>query len=265
MPSDWHLTGVVGGSLTAEGPHGEMLSLGILYQGISNTPTRNAFGGQPQLAYPLSSNLFPAFVSLVNQVRRINHKGPGSYKLISQKQLSSDGGAVPPIQAIFTVDFNDGIGPRKGSARIGAIHVAGLPTWAMSISTSNIPVKYADSENALMQAVIGSCHQNGRVIGAENQAVLDHIKQVGVMTQHNVDSANQRREASTASFNQSMSNQDWSSKVTQNYILDRSVVTNTETGARGTVSNNFADALVKSNPNQFQVVPNQQMIQGRDY
>jgi hypothetical protein len=53
--------------------------------------------------------------------------------------------------------------------------------------------------------------------------------------------------------------------INENYILDRSVVGVTGTGAHATVSNNLADALVKSNPNQLEYVPNQQLIQGTDY
>jgi hypothetical protein len=62
-----------------------------------------------------------------------------------------------------------------------------------------------------------------------------------------------------------MADLDWSSKVTQNYILDRTVVRDTENDAHGTLSNRFADTLIQSNPNRFEAVPNQQMIQGVDY
>ena len=62
-----------------------------------------------------------------------------------------------------------------------------------------------------------------------------------------------------------MGDLDWSSKVTQNYILDRSVVKDNEWDERGTVGNRFADSLVKANPDRFEIVPNQEMIRGRDY
>jgi hypothetical protein len=42
-------------------------------------------------------------------------------------------------------------------------------------------------------------------------------------------------------------------------------VRDTENGDRGTVSNSYADSLVRGNPDRFQYVPNQEMIRGQDY
>jgi hypothetical protein len=93
------------------------------------------------------------------------------------------------------------------------------------------------------------------------------------------DAINARREASNAAFNQHMSNLDAqssandahndnidrSSKVFQDYVLDRSVVRDTENGERGTATNSYADSLVRGNPDRFQLVPNQDLIKGKDY
>ena len=90
---------------------------------------------------------------------------------------------------------------------------------------------------------------------------------------------NARRDASNAAFNQHMSqldaqssangahndNIDRSSKVFQDYMLDRSVVRDTENGERGTVTNSYADFLLRGNPDRFQLVPNQDLIKGKDY
>ena len=68
-----------------------------------------------------------------------------------------------------------------------------------------------------------------------------------------------------AEKDQHMGNIDWQSKITQDYILDRSVVKDVEDDDRATVGNRFADSLVKANPNRFEIVQNQDLIQGRDY
>jgi hypothetical protein len=60
-------------------------------------------------------------------------------------------------------------------------------------------------------------------------------------------------------------NIDRTSKMNQDYILDRSVVRDTENGDRGTVSNGYADSLVRSNPDRYQIVPTQEMIKARDF
>jgi hypothetical protein len=62
-----------------------------------------------------------------------------------------------------------------------------------------------------------------------------------------------------------MDNIDRSSKINQDYILDRSVVRDNENADRGTVSNSYADSLVRSNPERFQIVANQDLIKGKDY
>jgi hypothetical protein len=222
-------------------------------------------GGLPPLVCPLSNDLFPAFVSVSNQVRHNRGKSQGTYTLISSTALEPDGGPVRPMQFIFTVDFNDGIGPRKGSARVGVMHANGDPTWAMNVSTSNIPVKYVDAESATMLAVIRSYSQDAAVIGQESAADMARIRAVGQMASQNAAAADARREASSQAYEQHNADLDRQSMINENYILDRSVVGVTGTGAHATVSNNLADALVKSNPNQLEYVPNQQLIQGTDY
>ncbi|MGA3328162.1 MAG: hypothetical protein ABSF45_27235 [Terriglobia bacterium] len=43
------------------------------------------------------------------------------------------------------------------------------------------------------------------------------------------------------------------------------MIQDTEHNARGTISNDYADALVKANPNRFQYVPTQDYLKGIDY
>jgi hypothetical protein len=287
LPDGWRLTHVAGGTLMAEGTRGEVVNLGLIYQQIidPNNPKSQSitrmpnYSRTPHLICALNGDLFSAFVNVSNQVRHNNGKSQGTYKLISSKNLPSDGGAAAPVQAIFTVDMHDGVGPRKGSARIGVMALRGSPTWAMTVSTSNIPVKYADAEEATLMAVIRSYSQDANVIAREGAADLDRIHQVGVRTQIQVDAANQRREQSSkayeehrqqlnqnsSEFNQHMGNIDWSSKLTQDYILDRSVVKDNDYDATATTGNKFADSLVRTNTNRFEIVQNQDLIRGRDY
>ena len=286
LPAGWRLTGVAGGQLTAEGPHGEMAGLGLLYQGIVDPRNGGGqgmagggFSGRPQLVASLTADLFPAFVSITNQVRRNMGQSQGTFNLISERQLSPDGGPVAPVEAKFSVDLHDGLGARTGTARIGAIHVAGLPTWAMTVSTSNLPERYAEQEAATMTAVINSYSQDRRVIAQESAGDMGRIHQAGVIADIHAKAANDRFTASkqgfeghmqdlnqrSGDFDQHMGNIDWSSKITQDYILDRSVVRDTEYDAHATVGNKFADALVKGNPDRFEIVPNQELIRGIDY
>lgn len=286
LPAGWRLLNVAGGSLMAEGNHGEMMFMGIIYQQIidprspqgQNIMRMPNNSSKARIVYPMGGDLFQAYVGVFNQVRRNNGKSQGSFTLTSSKNLPPDSGG-PAIQAIFTVDFHDGIGPRKGSARIGAIITRGSPMWALSVSMTNIPAQYADSEEATMLAAIRSYSQDRNVIAHEGASDLERIRQQGIANQAQTDAINGRREASAKSYDahmqtlkqndavndEHMANIDWQSKITQDYILDRSVVKDLQEDGTATTSNRFADALVKANPFRFEIVPNSQLIQGRDY
>ena len=284
LPAGWRLVDLHGGGqLTAEGPHHEMVQMGILYQQIVDPTRPNRFAGVPnngpRLVCPMTRDLYSAWVSVSNQARRNRGLSEGSYTLISEKNLPSGNGGIAPVQAIYTVDFHDGVGPRKGSAGIFPYSPLGSPVWAMNVSASNIPVQYADAEEATLMAVIKSYSQDANVIAREGRADLGRIQQQAQANQAQADAINQRREQSnktfdahmqglnqnSSDFDQHMGNIDWQSKITQDYILDRSVVKDTDYDGTATVGNKFADFLIKSNPNRFEIVQNQDLIRGRDY
>ena len=287
MPPGWQLTRVGGGELVAEGNHGEMVLMGMIYQQIINPQSPQAqrlMSGPmasrgPKIVCSLGGDLFPDFVCVFNQVRHINGKPQGTFNLVNTQPQQPDGGLIRPIVAVYTVDFHDGKGPRNGSARIGVMATRGAPTWAMTVSMSSIPQQYASGGAATLKAVVESYRQNSRVISAEGAADLERIRQQGVRNNIQTKMINDRREAGQQNFenhmqtlnqnsmenDQHMANLDWSSKITQNYILDRSVVKDNDYDDRGTVSNKYADSLVRANPDRFEIVQNQNLIQGRDY
>jgi predicted GNAT family acetyltransferase len=285
LPQNWRITSVAGGSISAEGTHGEMLSLQSAFQQIIDPSNPQAqslmYGGMagrgPKVVCPLGPNLFEDYVCVVNQMRRNNGKPAATYNLTSATPQAGQG-QIRPLAVLFTVDLHDGMGPRNGSGRLDLMGSAGA-TWALGFSMSNIPQKYADSEAATLRAVVASYRRSEGVISAENAAVMERIRQQGVANEQQAKAINANREANKQSFDnhvqslrqndaendQHMGNIDWQSKITQDYILDRSVVKDVENDDRATVGNRFADSLVKSNPNRFEIVQNQDLIRGRDY
>jgi predicted GNAT family acetyltransferase len=285
LPPNWRITSVAGGSISAEGTHGEMLSLQSAFQQIIDPRNPRAqslmYGGMagrgPKVVCPLGPDLFEDYVCVVNQVRHNNGKPAATYNLTSATPQPGQG-QVRPLSVLFTVDLHDGMGPRNGSGRLDLMGSAGA-TWALGFSMSNIPQKYADTEAATLRAVVASYRRNEGVISAENAAVMERIRQQGVANEQQAKTINENREANKQSFDnhmqslhqndaqndEHMGNIDWQSKITQDYILDRSVVKDVENDDRATVGNRFADSLVKANPNRFEIVQNQDLIRGRDY
>jgi hypothetical protein len=239
LPAGWKVTSVSGGALTAVGSNGESLYLGLLYQGLP----------------PQGPDLFANFVNASNQFRSSHGMQPATYTGITKTAISPKA-----VQVLFTADLHDGVGPRKGSVRVDS--------WgprAFSVSGSNIPERFAEEENATMMAVIQSYKQNTQMIAQMQQGVMNRIQADAARANAQTDAINARRESSTAAFNQHMDNLDRSSKINQDYILDRSVVRDTQNAERGTVSNSYADSLVRNNPDRFQIVANQDLIKGKDY
>lgn len=287
IPDGWRLTGVSGGQLTAEGSRGEMLAMGMIYQNIINSQNPQAqrlISGPmasrgPKVICPLSSDLFSDYVCVWNQVRRNNGKSQGTFNLTGSQPQAGSPGAVRPVVVNFTVDFNDGMGPRNGSARLGLMATPGAATWAMTVSMSNIPAKYGTAVDPTLKAVVESYSQDAKVIASEGASDLNRIHQQGVANQAQTDAINQRREASNQAYDSHMqtlkqndavndqhnADLDWQSKINQDYILDRSVIRDTGDTVHATTGNSLAEALVKSNPNQLEYVPNQQLVRGTDY
>jgi hypothetical protein len=284
LPEGWRLTGVAGGQLTAEGPKGEMVGLGIMLQGIRNPggPRMPMFappGGGAPLVAPFGGDLFASFDSLTNQVRRNRHLPAATYQLTKSETLPASQYEQRVIQALFEVDLHDGKGRRKGSARIGAMHVRGVPTWALTISSSNAPVAVADAENATLLAIVRSYRQDGQVIAQETRQVIGRINatanaaRIRANAQSAANDAHNRAfdahmadlDSRNRAFDAHMDNMDRSSKSFQNYLLDRNVVQDNDRNERGTVGNGYGDALVKSNPDRFQYVQQKDFIKGVDY
>jgi hypothetical protein len=289
MPQSWQLLRVGGGGLVAQGDRGEMVMMGIIFQNIINPQSPGAqqlLNGPmasrgPKVVCPVSQNLFADYVCVFNQTRRNNGKPQGTFNFVGQTQQGGGNQGVGPVVARFTVDFNDGMGVRNGSAYISLMAPPNprAATWAMFTSMSNIPQKYGTAADPTLKAVVESYTQDAAVVGREGAADLNRIHQQGLANQAQTDAINQRRENSANAFeahrqqlnrNDAVNDDhnaeiDWQSKINQDYILDRSVIRDSPETFHALAGNDLADALVKSNPTTLEYVPNQELIRGRDY
>ena len=252
LPEGWKIVSLNGGAISVAGPNSEMVNLGGVFQG-----------------YPVGPDLFESYVAISNRLRAANGKPAATYTVLERTGLPGNA-----LQVILKVDLHDGVGPRRGSLRLGR-----WGAQAMSVDGSNLPERVVERESATLLAVIRSYQPNSQVMGQLQQGAMNRVQADAARANQQAAAINARREASNAafnqhmdnlnaqsqSFNQHMDNIDRSSKITQDYILDRSVVRDTENGDRATVSNGYADSLVRANPNRFQVVPNQNLIAGKDY
>jgi hypothetical protein len=255
LPDGWKVDSVAGGSVQAEGPKGERVGLNLMAQGILNS--RMAMPGR--LAYPFGGDVFTAYSNIVNQSRSNQRLPAATFHLNSSTPLG--GGAV---QVAFDVDLHDGFGERSATARLQELGGAG-GTWALSFSNSSLPKTIAAAENATLMAVIQSASQDSTVVKAEQGAVMNSIAAAGARANATAAAADQRRVASAQAFDASMDNIDSQSKAMQNYTLDRTQIQDNAANGRATVSDGLADALIKTDPTRYQVVPPSQFLKGVDY
>jgi hypothetical protein len=273
LPAGWQITSVSGGQLTAEGPNGERVFLGIIYQQIHDPrsmqnqrlPNSGSMGRNAPLVCAYGGDLFSAFVNVNNQVRQNNQLPAGTYKLISSQKLPASQFEQQVVQAILEVDLHDGKGLRSGSVRIGAMAPRGAPTWAMTVSGSNVPKTVGDAEASTVMAIVHSYSQDARVIAGETKAVIDNIHAIGAAAAKQAAASQAAGDARNAAFHAHMDDIDRYSKSFQNYQLDRSQIQDNTLNTRGTASNGLADALVKADPDRFHYVQTQDFLKGVDY
>ena len=269
LPPMWKITGLGGGQVTAEGPNGELIGVGLIWQNMQRA---------------LTPDLFQSYVNMANLIRQRNHKPQGSFQLISQQplprtQFTRSNGTM----AQFTVDFHDEYGPRKGNARIEA-----AAAGALFVTESWIPVGLYSTENAMVTKIINTARANTAVISRESEMDMERIRQQAIRNDIQTKSINDRREASNQAYesqrqafnaahssspadgrqatgNSHFDDIDAGSADMQNYILDRAVVQSTETRNYGTFSDAFADDIVKYNPDKLQITTNRQLLKNGEW
>jgi hypothetical protein len=268
LPPGWQLTSVAGGHISVTGPNGEIMDIAGMFQGIHDPRSMNQrmpYGGGngPILVAPMQGDLFSSYASIVNQVRQSKGKPPATFHLVSSQKVGPQA-----IQAVYEVDLHDGKGMRKGNVRIDPLYTQGLPTWAMTITNSNAPETVFATQNPVMTAMYKTYSQDRSVINSEQQTVLNGIAAAGERSRIGAAAADQRREASSAAFNQHMDDISRNSKAMQNYTLDRSTVSYTGDNGQayhGTFTNPTADALVAADPSKFQIIQSQSFVKGIDF
>ena len=260
----WHIVNVAGGYLSAVGPNGETFDIAGMFQQIHDPRSMQRMpyggGGGPVLVASMNGDLFTAYNAVVNQTRQSRGKPPVTFHLISSQKVGPQA-----IQAFYEVDLLDGKGMRKGNVRLDPSYMPGAPTWALSVTNSSAPQSVYAEQSVVMAAMYKSYSQDRSVIGREQQVVLNGIAAAAARSKAEGAAADARREASSAAFNQHMDDLERSSKSFQNYQLDRSQLQDNQNNTRGTIDYQTADALVKADPNRFEIITRPDFIKGVDY
>ena len=104
---------------------------------------------------------------------------------------------------------------------------------------------------------------------AANQAftanAINNIHAIGAAATARMNSTEAANSAEQANFDQNENNISRNGQGFSNYLLDQSVVQNDQNSTHATEWNSQADAMVKSNPNRYEIVNTPNYWKGVDY
>jgi len=274
LPAGWQIVGGGGGAVQAAGPNGERINLGMIQQIYDpSTPQGRqmaqyaSMGGRPSPAdiYPYTSDLVRAFMAVAQQNHQKARTPVPSFNVTASRKVEPGPYETDAILVLTDADMHDGKEPLVMQMRLGAMKRVGPAAWSLTINQIGVPKHLVDQEWATMGAIFASWRQNSAVIQQQTQRTIDNIHAIGERSKQAAAAADAARISSRQAYEARSDSQARSSQNFSNYLLDQTVVQNTQTGEHGTVWNQYADSLVKNAPDKYQYVPSQDMMKGIDY
>jgi hypothetical protein len=274
LPAGWQvLPSSGGGAVHAAGPNGEYVNLGVIVQGIYDTRDPKAKSMLQYLAMghnqftvcPYGGDLVSAYKAVTDQTRHNRRVPAASIEILNSRQLPPTQYEKSVVLILARVDLHEGKGPMLSSIRVGAMGLEPGGRWAMTLGGVGAPDTQAEDEWPTLRAIVKSYGQNASVIQKQTDIVIADINQKAQAARDRaavVSASNDRR---NQSIDQTRDDQARGSQSFQNYQFDQTVVQDNQTGEHGTIGYGFADALVKSDPNRYEYVPQSNFRQGSDF
>ena len=226
-----------------------------------------SFSGMPgTVVYAFRGDPVKEFVPLMQAWRKSGGLGPAQIQVQSAQAMSAPQGQHCGY-ASGQMD-PDGKGMQSFTSDI----CVGNPNpqcgnYAVTLSHTLIPLSVGDTEKGLINAIIVSYEPNQQVISQEENQMLQAKQkadqQTRVSAQQYVNQIHQIGAAATARMNATEDSEARNDAGFDNYLLDQSVVSSG--GGHTTMWNTEANALVRSNPNKYQIVDTPSYWQGVDY
>ncbi len=255
LPASWQLGKAQSGDVMARGPQGERLHFGMSISALDpNNPRSRALmgpnGQAPGLmvAIPYGTDATAALKSATTQIFRKIQQPVPTINISSVHELPISGGHNYWLMG--DIDLHDG----KGPFALFAQEVQSQPFgsgWQMTVFQVAVPKELASEEFPTVVAMFRSYRANTQMIQGQVNANIKLGMERADQMNARVARLEDQSERDTAAFS--------------NILLDQSVVRDTQRNAHGTISDGYADALVRSNPDRFQYVPSDQYVKGIDY
>jgi hypothetical protein len=281
LPEGWNVTPQSGGgTIIAEGPNGETALLGFPLLAMNSSDPRvqrtmafaQGAGRNTSYAnalyYPYGGDPARTFVDLFQLLRR--HRGmPAADFQVATAEPMPSGGMSRCSHLTGHVDAQDGKGMKEFNTVFCVGPLSPMGQFMGLAYHVAVPVKFADRERATMGAILASLRINQAVVAREANAIaapaIAQIHEIGRLAAQQAADAHAAEDAQNASVEQRWDSQDKNNQAFSNYLLDQTVITDTENDAHATVWNQTADALVRNNPDRFGYVDTPNYWKGVDY
>jgi hypothetical protein len=232
--------------------------------GLRNTSYAKAF------YYPYGGDISRTFVAVLQNARQKNGLQPAKYNITSAAPTPSSDARLRCANIAGTGDFADG----KGENEFMAIFCVGPPTpaagiWASTLTAISAPASIAPKERSTMGAILASFNINTAVVQGQAAAMaapaIDRIHAIGRAAAQQAQNAHEMEDIHNSSVYQRWDSLDKRNQAFSNYLLDQTVVLDNQNNAHGTLWNQDADLLVKTDPNRFEYVNAPNYWKGIDY
>jgi hypothetical protein len=287
IPDDWRLdTQSGGGAVRVFGPKGEMILVNGHMNAIDPTNPRlpSFMRSQAQnpstFVYPYRGNLMKNLPNMLQAWGRASGNPPSQVQVDTSKPVEA-GPGQECVQSEGSMNLKGNKTHFNAKMCANTSQDGSYIVW---LDLGLLPADLLDQEHQTMAAIYNSVNLNQQVIGQQTQAGLDRIHQIGAQAAADRATRNAAYDAQHAGYwaqqnNNDVQHSNWSAgqdatarnnQGFSNYLLDQTVVQGNDidgSGAVGhaTVWNSTADALVKYDPNRFEIVDTPNYWQGTDY
>jgi hypothetical protein len=252
LPAGWQMTSATLGDVIATGPKGEKLRFGLTIPVIDPTNpqsrtlmgiSRGGVAPGKFVAIPVSADPATAYKSAITQILRKMNKPPSPITIAKVQQLPIQGGKN---DFLYGTLGSDGL-----VAQVMSTPVQAMGAWQITLFQITAPQQVMADERSTIGAIFSSYSRNSQMVNAAvNTAIQQGIAQtnqfVGAVQQH-------------------IDNSDRQTAGMSDFLREKTVLVDTETGGHARTSDDLANAVVQANPNRFQVVPTSDYIKGIDY
>ena len=284
IPSGWKVQGGGGTTLVLE-PHYNVIININLVRGATNPsynqPYGTATGMGAKMVYPSNVDPVKGFPGLFREFWRVNNQRI-DYRIAHAEQVAGPPGQrcvhaighgmfLPAGQAQPNIQEKDYF---EMETLMCTSAPDGMGNYVVTLSITEIDPKFADKWRATVGAILSSYEVNQAVVARQANAIaapaIDAIHRIGAAATARMKAVERANDAQHADY---YARQDANARTVQgfsNYLLDQTVIQDnnvrgTGTIGHGTVWNSTADALVKANPNRYEIVNAPNFWKGWDY